>query len=117
MYRGDGSFRTNEITQEESLIDLLHLEKEYVVKYNDRAIAIDIARKNALNVTDLYEELGRINEKLTEVRQKIANYMHTNFNTKTTLGDILYSNNESGVVRLDRKPVGYDKDRNPVYKD
>lgn len=118
MYKGDGSFKTKEVQTQKSLIDLLVLEKEYVTKYNDRAIGIEYAKKNSMKMTELYEELGKIEVKLNNVRQEIAEYLQTNFNTKTSLGDLLYSNNNKiETMEIERRPIGYDNNRNPVYKD
>ena len=50
MYKGDGSFRTIEIERQKSLMELIEAENEFVCKYNDIAIGIELARKNSINV-------------------------------------------------------------------
>ena len=117
MYKGDGSFKTKEIERQKSLIELLEAENEFVIKYNNIAIDIDSAKKNSLNMTELYKALDKISNELSETRNEISNYMSLYFNTKTDLRDILYSDQNHVDVRFDKKPIGYDKDRNPVYKD
>lgn len=117
MYKGDGSFRTIEIERQKSLMELIEAENEFVCKYNDIAIGIELARKNSINVTELYSDLDKISDKLRGVRNEISNYMSSYFNTKTDLRDILYSDKNSADARFDKKQTGYCKDKNRVYKD
>lgn len=91
MYHGDGSFKTKEIATQESLIELLFIEKEYVDKYNNIAIAIDLAKKNNLRAGEYYKDLDKIKESLDNVRNKITVYFNEKLNIKTTIADQLFS--------------------------
>lgn len=90
MYRGDGSFKTKEIQQKQSLLDLLQEEKEYIDMYNTKALSIELAKKNSLHIKDRYDELDKINNKLSKTREKIADYLQCELNMKTDIVSKLY---------------------------
>lgn len=90
MYRGDGSFKTKEIQQKQSLLDLLQEEKEYVDMYNTKVLSIELAKKNSLHIKDRYDELDRINSKMCKAREKIADYLQCELNMKTDIVNKLY---------------------------
>jgi hypothetical protein len=74
MYRGDGSYKASGVILENSLLDLLNLEHEYVSKLNECYKALDIAKKSSLR-TNEYTELIKINkEKLDLTRNEIKEY-------------------------------------------
>lgn len=90
MYRGDGSYKNEEIECQESLIELLTKEDEQVKLYNSAARACTIAKKNSMKRFEYMDELKKIKENLDKTRNDIRNYCELNYGLKSNFSSLLY---------------------------